>query len=288
MLRRSAVVKMCLCTKVVQGLPLLDAIRAAADVGYGAIELFGIRNHLPVDTPDAKVKEAAKLCADLDVEVATICAYLGNFDSIDDAACEKQMDAFRRNLEFANVLDSRWIRVNPTYVGYERTPTPDDVERFAGWARRCADLAAKSGRGICLENNLNMIATLEGTLRTLEAIGRDNVAVSYDPGNIIRADKAHYGRPAVEALMDRIEVLQIKQIDTSLDNLEDPKCFVFYDEGHVDYDEIFRAIAPSKTLRFLSVECHKPPAAGMTEKDVAAREYKLVREHARKYFDGLK
>ena len=60
-------VKMCLCTKVIQGLPLLDAIRAAADIGYGAIELFGTPNHLPVDTPDDSVKEAARLCDELDV-----------------------------------------------------------------------------------------------------------------------------------------------------------------------------------------------------------------------------
>ncbi|HUW55069.1 MAG TPA: sugar phosphate isomerase/epimerase [Planctomycetota bacterium] len=280
-------VKMCLCSKVLQGMELTDAMRAAADIGYRAVELFAIKTHLMPDDPESKTKELKALNDDLGIELASICAYVGGFDVKDDAACGQEIEKFRRHLAQADILDARYIRVNPTYVGYERVPTPDEKKRFAEWAGKCADLADRSGRGICLENNLNMIATVRGTSEVLDLIGRTNVVVSYDPGNIIRADGNNYGRNAVRAFGDRIAILQVKQIDMTIEPLDDPACFVFYDEGHVDYSQIYEALADSDVLEYVSVECHKPPEEGMTERDVAAREYRLIREHARAYFDDL-
>lgn len=62
---------------------------------------------------------------------------------------------------------------------------------------------------------------------------------------------------------------------------------MFYDEGDVDYSEIYEAVRGARLLRYISVECHKPPDKGMTERDVAEREYRLIREHAEGYFDDL-
>lgn len=280
-------VKMCLCSKVLQNMELSAAVRATAEIGYRAVELFAVKNHLMPDAPESKTRELKALLDDVGLEVASICSYVGGFGVKDDDACENEIETFKKQVQQANVLDASYVRVNPTYVGYERVPTEDERKRFAEWARKCADIAAENGRGICLENNLSMIATVKGTAEVLERIGRDNVVVSYDPGNIIRADRENYGRNAVAAFGDRIAILQVKQINMSLDNLQDPKCFVFYDEGGVDYSEIYEAIAGSDALKYISAECHKPPTEGMTERDVAAREYGLIREHAERYFGNL-
>ena len=197
------------------------------------------------------------------------------------------MEKFKKHVAQAEVLKAPWIRVNPTYVGYERVPSLDEKKRFAEWAAKCADLAAGAGCGIVLENNLNMVATLAGTVEVLDLIDRPNVKVSYDPGNIIRADKDNYGAKAVETLGDRIAILQVKQIDMSVTPLDDPKCFVYYDEGDVDYAQIFAAAAKVPAIEYISIECHKPPGEGMTETDVAAREYELVREHAAQFYGEL-
>ncbi|KPJ55771.1 MAG: hypothetical protein AMS16_03670 [Planctomycetes bacterium DG_58] len=280
-------VKMCLCSKVLQNMELFAAVRAAATIGYRAVELFALKNHLMPDAPESKTRELKALLDELGLEVASICSYVGGFGVKDDEACEHEIETFRKQLQQANILDASYVRVNPTYVGYQRVPTDDEKKRFAEWAAKCADIAAESRRGICLENNLSMIATVKGTAEVLERIGRDNVVVSYDPGNIIRADRENYGRNAVETLGNRIAILQVKQIDMSLDNLQDPKCFVFYDEGDVDYSEIYEAVAGSDALRYISAECHKPPTEGMTECDVAAREYQLIKQHAERYFGSL-
>lgn len=277
--------KMCLCSKVVAGMPLMDAMKAAADIGYGAVELFAIENHLPPGAPQSVSKELRSLLDDLGIELASLCSYVGNFDAKDQGECEEQMDVFRIQIEQAKILDIPWIRVNPAYRGYENPATMEEKKWFAEWAGKCADIAADAGLGICLENNLNMIATLAGTVEVLDLIDRDNAAASYDPGNIIRADKENYGAPAVEQLGERIAILQIKQIDMSLDDLQDSKVFVFYDEGDVDYTPIYKAIAGVKSAKYISVECHKLPVGDMTEKDVAAREYKLVREHAGQFIE---
>ena len=278
---------MCLCSKVLQNMDLPDALGAAADIGYRAVELFGIERHLPPDSPPGRTKELAALLSRRGLEAASLCTYVGGFDALDDEGCAKQMEDFKRHLEQAEVLDAPWLRVNPTYLGYERPASQDEVKRFAEWTARCADLAAESGRGVCLENNLSMIGTVNGTIEVLNEIHRENVVVTYDPGNIIRIDRENFGRNAVRTLGDRIAILQVKQIDMSLTDLEDPKCFVFYDEGGVDYDEVYREIAGSSALKYLSVECHKPPGKGMSERDVAAREYELIRRHAGKYLESL-
>ena len=280
-------VQMCLCSKLVQDMELFDAMHAAAEIGYRAVELFAVPKHLPVDTPPQRTRELAVLLGDVGIELASICAYVGGFDVKDDTACGQEIDKFRRHLAQADILDAPYIRVNPTYVGYASVPALDEKKRFAEWAGKCADLAAESGRGICLENNLNMIATVKGTADVIDLIDRENVVVSYDPGNIIRADRDNYGRNAIETFGDRIAILQVKQIDMSVESLEDPACFVFYDEGQVDYAQIYEAIAGSPALKYISAECHKPPQESMTERDVAAREYRLIREHAERYFADL-
>ena len=280
-------VKMCLCSKVLQNMELFDAMRVTAEIGYRAAEIFGIKKHLPPDTAVQRTEELGRLLGDLGIEVASLCAYVGNFDTLDDAGCSKQMDDFKKHVEQAVVLDARWIRVNPTYLGYKRVATESEVRRFAEWAARCADIAAEARRGICLENNLSMIGTVRGTAAVLKHIGRENVAVSYDPGNIIRMDRENYGPRAIKTFGKRIAILQVKQVRMDLANLEDASVFVYYDEGDVDYSAIYRAVAGLESLKYISVECHKPAGTGMTERDVAVREYALIREHAEPYFEDI-
>jgi sugar phosphate isomerase/epimerase len=278
---------MCLCTKVLEHLDAPEALRTAAKIGYRAVELFGIKAHLPADTTEAGALELRRVKDDLGLEIATLCSYVGNFDVLDDAGCGRQYDDFKRYFGLANILGATWIRVNPKYLGFEREATGDEMKRFAEWCGKCADLAAVSDKGICLENNLSMIGTVAGTDQVLRLIGRKNVVVSYDPGNIIRADRENYGRNAVEMWGDRIAVLQVKQVRMDVPNLEDASVFTFYDEGHVNYDEVYGAVAPLKSLRFVSVECHRKPGEGMTEAGVAAREYELIKAHASKYIENL-
>ncbi len=280
-------VKIALCSKVLQNMELADAMRAAAEIGFRAVELFTLKKHLPPDSSPETVAGLKKLLGELNLELASLCAYVGNFDTKTDAECEAQMEVFKRHLEQANALDAPFIRVNPTYHGTKRNATPDEVKRFCEWAAKCADLAAGSGRGICLENNLSMIGTVAGTAEVLKGINRPNVVCSYDPGNIIRADKKNYAKHAIKTFAGRIAILQVKQVTLDVENLEDSSVFVYYDEGDVDYSIIYQALASSKSLRYISVECHRPPTEGMTEKDVAKREYDLIREHAKAYFKDL-
>ena len=70
---------MCLCSKVLQNMDLADALVAAADIGYRAVELFGIEKHLPPGLPTARTKELAKLLSERGLEAASLCTYVGGF-----------------------------------------------------------------------------------------------------------------------------------------------------------------------------------------------------------------
>ena len=124
-------IKMCLCSKVVMGLDLFDAMRTTADIGYKASELFAIANHLMPDDAESKTKELKALNDDLGLEIASICSYAGGYGVKDDAECEVEVETFKKQIEQAAILGAPWIRCNPTYVGYKRVPSLDEKKRFA-------------------------------------------------------------------------------------------------------------------------------------------------------------
>jgi len=178
--------ELCLCSKILSKADLLGTIGKAHEIGYRGVELFGIDRHLPARIPVPAVRAAGNLAKQLGIEIVVLDAYVGEFETLPDADCVVQVDRFKRYLEMAVILDCALIRVNPKYLGHERTATDDEIRRFAEWTAKCADFAEPLGKDVVLENNLNMIATVAGTLRVLEAIGRDNVGLNYDPGNIYR------------------------------------------------------------------------------------------------------
>lgn len=265
-----AVPELAVCSKLLSGLDLPAAITKAHEIGYKGIELFGIDRHLPAGIPIPEVRAAGNLTKQLGLEVVVLDTYVGEFEARDDAECEDQVELFKRYLEMAVVLDCSLVRLNPRYLGHGKKPTDAGIARFAEWTRRCADLAAPLGKDVVLENNLSMIATVEGTLRVLEAIDRPNVGLNYDPGNIYRVDDG-YADVAVAALGDRIRNVQVKQCDRDGDRID-----LLMEEGKVDYLKVFAALKTVGYEGFLSAECHRPASPEMTEEHIARHEYERI------------
>ena len=257
----------------IQRLPqlLLGVITKAHEIGYRGVELFGIDRHLPPRTPIPAVRACGNLAKQLGVGIVVLDTYVGEFEAKADAECEAQIDLFKRYLEMAVVLDCALIRVNPKYLGHDRAATEEEMRRFAEWTRRCADLAEPLGKDVVLENNLSMIATVAGTLRVLEAVGRKNVGLNYDPGNIYRVDDG-YGEAAVAAFGDRIRNVQVKQCNREGDRID-----LLMEEGQVDYRKVFLALKAHGYRGYLSAECHRPADATMNEEAIARHEFEKIR-----------
>jgi len=260
-----------ICSKILAGSDLLGVITKAHEIGYQGVELFGIDRHLPVGLPIPAVRLCGNLAKQLGVAVVVLDTYVGEFEARDDARCETEVEHFKRYLEMAVILDCPMVRVNPRYLGWERKATDDEVKRFAEWTGRCADLAEPLGKEVVLENNLSMIGTLGGTLRVLEAVGRKNVGVNYDPGNLYRSDP-DYGAAAVKALGKRIMNVQVKQCDKEGDRID-----LLMEEGKVDYRGVFAALREAGYTGHLSAECHRPADGLMGEEAIARHEFERIR-----------
>jgi sugar phosphate isomerase/epimerase len=260
-----------ICSKILSKSDLLSVITKAHEIGYQGVELFGIDRHLPVGLPIPAVRLCGNLAKQLGVAIVVLDTYVGEFETRSDAECEAQVEQFKRYLEMAVILDCPMIRVNPKYLGWERSATEDEIKRLAEWTAKCADLAEPLGKEVVLENNLNMISTLKGTLRVLDAIGRKNVGVNYDPGNLYRSDP-DYGAAAVRALGKRIMNVQVKQCDQDGDRID-----LLMEEGKVDYRGVFAALREAGYTGHLSAECHRPADAKMNEDEIARHEYAAIK-----------
>jgi sugar phosphate isomerase/epimerase len=262
---------LCLCSKILSKTDLLGVITTAHGIGYRGVELFGIDRHLPARTPIPAVRACGNLAKQLGIGIVVLDTYVGEFEAKSDAECDEQVEVFKRYLEMAVILDCALLRVNPKYLGHGRAATDDEIRRFADWTAKCADLAEPLGKDVVLEHNLNMIATVAGTLRVLAAVGRGNVGLNYDPGNIYRVDDG-YAETAVAAFKDRIRNVQVKQCDREGDRID-----LLMEEGKVDYRKVFLALKTIGYQGYLSAECHRPADGLMGEEAIARHEFERIR-----------
>ncbi len=264
--------KVGLCSKIVQERPLEEAIREAGRIGYEGMEVFGVQKHLPPETPAETAKKAAEIGRELGVEFVTLCSYVGGFDRKSDEECEEEMEKFGRYVELARATGSTMIRVTPTYVGHDGLSaiTDDEKKRFAGWTRRCGELAREHKLRIVLENNLSMIATVRGTVEVLELIDMENVGVNYDPGNIFRVDEG-YGWEAVKAFGEKIFNVQIKDVRKEGDDIH-----LLLGEGDVAYRSVIEALNAVAYEGFATAECHREADDAMSDIDIAEHEFEAI------------
>ncbi len=266
---------LCLCSKIMSDKELFRMAEEAARIGYKGLEVFGISRHLPADVDDQTVVEFKGLCDGLGLKIVTLATYAGDFEALDNAGCREMCEMFKRYVRIAEILGCRHIRLNPKYLGDTREPTEEDYRRFCAWAAKCADYAAPYERNVLLENNINIIKTVEGTLKALRYINRANVGLNYDPGNIYRCDP-RYGPEAIDAFGDRIFNVQVKQVSGKDSNnirllLDDP-------DGAIDYLPILRKLKTAGYKGFISAECHREPDEKMSSGDIAAHEFLQIKK----------
>lgn len=115
--------------------------------------------------------------------------------------------------------------------------TPDDEARFFVNIRKLADYAAQRNVRLCLETHGGKFGTGPACRKTLEEIGKDNVLINYDPGNLIYYADA---RPETDivTIADKVGHFHIK------DKLEGAgvRNFPEIGTGTIDFKVIFDAL----------------------------------------------
>ena len=168
----------------------IESIRAAAnDLGVRVVHLGFFDEQTLAAT---SVDEVRRVADDSGVEIsATFAAFPGEVyrsiasvaDSggyLPDEQFEARLDMTRRVAEFNVALNVPLLAVHVGTV--PDNPTCEAYRKLADRAGRVADLLAEDGVSLLLETGRESATTL---LKFIQDVGRYNLAVNYDPGNMV-------------------------------------------------------------------------------------------------------
>jgi sugar phosphate isomerase/epimerase len=121
--------KVGLCTIAFQERPLFEVLELAAEVGFDGIEPWGKPDHLPLTTPDERVRE---IKAKLD-SLNLACSHFGSYVRLGEERPAGQQEAdMRRSLEIAGLLGTNIVRI---WAGSKNS---EDMSE-ADWTRTVED-----------------------------------------------------------------------------------------------------------------------------------------------------
>ncbi len=259
-----------LCSKVTQGLSLDETIALAVRYGLDGLEIFGLPEHLPPETPTEEVVRLADVIADAGLQVYCLATYVGPYHDADGERREQMLEQLRRYCQFADLLGCGLIRQLSAHKSPEQL-TEDEWRRTAEGLRAAADVAAEYEKRIVLEtHDRQIVETPEATKRLLEMIGRDNVGLTFDPGNHV-GHVDEWVEAVAGPLASRVWNVHIK--DATADREQR-----LFGQGDVDYAAVWAALARAGYDGALGIECHVKPDETWTVERIIEHEVAAVRE----------
>ncbi|UTF52466.1 sugar phosphate isomerase/epimerase family protein [Natronosalvus rutilus] len=259
-----------LFSKVLRDRSLGEAVDLTAEIGYDGFEPMCRAPHLDVDRTTDEVAALRERLDDHGLGVPCLATYTGAYVDKPRSECEAQLEALERFLEFATLLDCDLVRHNPGGPAPWKA-TDEDVETAATWYQRAADRAAAYDVTLLIEIHARWLSeTVSGTKQLLSAIGRDNVGVIHDAGNMFLVGE-EYSADSVDRLGDDLRHVHVKDEQRVVDADEFPGSFRLetadglqtyrprrLGEGEVDHAPLFEALAAAEYDGFVTAECSVP------------------------------
>ncbi|MCO8254957.1 sugar phosphate isomerase/epimerase [Haladaptatus sp. AB618] len=277
--------KIAVFTKMFGDRRLDEVIDVASNLDYDAVEVMCREPHFGVETSNERARDIADRLDANDLEVACLATYTGKYVGKSEAECEAALDRLTRFLELGEILDCPRVRHGPG--GPPSRDADDDAYRTgAKWMRRAADVAADYDATLLMEIHSNtIIESAADAERLLDAIGRENVGVIHDAGNMYISDVG-YGRESVERLGDDLRHVHVKDERRCADSgPEQPGRFELetchgveafeprlLGTGDVDHAPLFEALAERGYDGYITAECHRPPDDARSATDIARHE----------------
>jgi len=268
------VMRLAICTKMLQDYEMEEAVNITADIGYEGLEIFGVPRHLPHDVSNEKVEALATQLSRLGMEAVTLCTYVGMFSQKSDDECLQEVEKFRRYLDIAEALECDMIRVQPGGPPKPSEAREDHWARAAHYEQVCCDLALSYDIAVVIENNFGLSATVDSTLEMIARVDRPNFGINYDPGNLYRLAEYH-GPEALARFGELTWNVQVKDCYKD-DQMDDYQRLL--GEGAVDYELIVAWLADAEYDGYLSAECHREPDEEMSAEDIARHEFEAIKK----------
>jgi sugar phosphate isomerase/epimerase len=251
---------------------LEEALAGIAAAGFASVELTSVPGWTEHVRRDAGEEALAYVKDQLQRFGLEAISLSGHSDLVSDAGVAE----FRKALRIARALG----------IGYVTTSTgghddasagdlEDQRERFLARIGGLADEAADLGITICLETHGGLLATGVIAKALVEEIGKPNVGINYDPGNVI-----YYGdaRPEIDL---PLAVSAVKHIHCK-DQIGGKGVWNFpaIGDGEVNFPALFATLRGEGFAGPISVEVEftGEPWPSLDEvNDAMARSYRFVR-----------
>jgi sugar phosphate isomerase/epimerase len=161
---------------------LEEALAGIASAGITNVELSSVpgwTEHVPRDASAVEIERMRGLLAHHGL---TAISLSGHSDLVSDAGVEE----FRKALALCNAFNVDMVTTS--LGGHADTSAgslDEQRQRFLSRIRPLADEAAASGITICLETHGGLLATGSMTASLIREIGKPNIGINYDTGNVI-------------------------------------------------------------------------------------------------------
>lgn len=213
---------------------LEEALAGIAGAGFASVELSSVPGWTEHVRRNASDEELAFVKDLLRQHGLTAVSLSGHSDLVSDAG----VDEFRQALEICRKLG---IGMITTSTGGHDASSAGDLdeqrERFLARIGPLCDEAAADGITVCLETHGGLLATGAMAADLVRRVGRPNIGINYDPGNVI-----FYGdtRPEqdIEAAVPHVVHVHVKDQIGGAGNWNFPAIGT----GEVDYPPIFAAL----------------------------------------------
>lgn len=168
-----------------------------------------------------------------------------------DRRIDEQMQLLQRAIDLCKRFDAPFIRIFSFWK--HGSLTPDVEDRIADLMVRPAEVAARAGVTLLLENeHACYLGTGKEAARVVEMVGSPALRMIWDPGNAFMAGEQPFpsGYEAARPHTAHVHVKDARLTDAG--KLE----WTVVGEGEIDYAAQFRALKESGYVGVLSLETH--------------------------------
>lgn len=174
--------RLCGLTNTYHTYSLDQALAGIAAAGLKSVELTSVPGWTEHVRRDADAEEIAHVKDLLNHYGLTALSLAGHSDLVSEGGVAE----FRKALNIAQRLGISYVTTSTG--GHDASSAgslEDQRNSFMGHIRPLADEAAAMGITICFETHGGLLASGVIAKKLIEDIGRDNLGINYDPGNVI-------------------------------------------------------------------------------------------------------
>jgi sugar phosphate isomerase/epimerase len=233
--------------------------------GVCNIEIRNVDGNAVAELPTARLKEIAAMLRGEGIGVSAIGSPIGKIAV--DAPFAPHLEAFRRTIEAAHLLDTQRIRMFSFYIP-EGVPAEDWRSEVFERIAAMLDLAESEGLFCCHENEKGIYGDTRARTLDLYRSFAGRLRGIFDPANYIQCGE--HPEEIAQELLPYIDYMHIK------DAMFADGSVVPSGEGDAHMTTLLKAFAQAGGDRFLTVEPHLAVFSGLEKLQTEQLRHKFT------------